>query len=249
MLFHWPRPQFSQNHPASSINPSPSPFPVVQQAINSHSQQMEVVTTRVCLLPAPSLPLPRSFLSLNPTLSTTIPHSGSLSLLPWASSFIKLTHDQDNNLGVSLISTPGFNAYVFCNFYTAGNVIIPSPGGGNRYELTVGPPQQIIAVKCAPTPGGNNNCLPVDGKSRFLILQWRWRVKCRRKCRGRRRVGSEDQHVLMERQQPASGAVSTIPGVSCLAAAVDYAWAQNAEILTIHEREDTSLKRRKALRY
>jgi hypothetical protein len=80
-------------------------------------------------------------------------------------------HLPDNKLGVSLISTPGFDAHVFCNFYSTRNVIVPSPIAGNEYELAVGPPQPIVAVNCAPIPGGNNSCLPVDGMYRFLTLQ------------------------------------------------------------------------------
>jgi hypothetical protein len=50
------------------------------------------------------------------------------------------------------------------------------------------------------------------------------------------------------RQQVASGAVSTIPDASCSTVAVDYAWAQNAEIPIIHEREDMSIARRKMMK-
>jgi hypothetical protein len=71
-------------------------------------------------------------------------------------------------MSVSLIWSPDFDAYHFCNFYTTGQkAIVPSLDSN---QLAVGPPQPIVSVACEPTPGGNNTCLPVYGMLLFSIM-------------------------------------------------------------------------------
>jgi hypothetical protein len=71
------------------------------------------------------------------------------------------TYATNNAMAVSIIDSPDFDAYNFCNFYTTGQKAIVA--SNSNHELTVGPPQPIISVSCAAFPGGNNTCLPVYG--------------------------------------------------------------------------------------
>jgi hypothetical protein len=70
-----------------------------------------------------------------------------------------LTTPLGNALDVSVIDTNGFEAYLYCNFYTEGY----KPIRGIAYQddqLVVGPPQGVFAVQCANWPGAPSTCLP-----------------------------------------------------------------------------------------
>lgn len=116
--------------------------------------------------PLPGVPDPPNFFYKPLTLTFHGgPASYSLSLAADGNSY-----NTNNGMAVSLISSPDFDAFHFCNFYTTGQkAIVPSPSNN---QLAIGPPQPIVSVDCEPTPGGNGTCLPAYGKSPCDFVTW-----------------------------------------------------------------------------
>ncbi|KAI0477589.1 hypothetical protein GGR56DRAFT_673956 [Xylariaceae sp. FL0804] len=54
--------------------------------------------------------------------------------------------ETDNDLSISIIDSPGFDAYEYCTFYTSGKQTLVS--SDYEQQITVGPPQPIISVSC-----------------------------------------------------------------------------------------------------
>jgi hypothetical protein len=55
----------------------------------------------------------------------------------------------DNDIAVSIIDTPTFNAYSSCTFYTPGEkALVQSLGEDKRQQIIIGPPQPVTGVKC-----------------------------------------------------------------------------------------------------
>jgi len=58
----------------------------------------------------------------------------------------------DNDIAISIIDAPDFNADVQCTFYSAGEKAIAlSVNGQGLQQLLIGPPQPITAVSCTGT--------------------------------------------------------------------------------------------------
>ena len=81
-------------------------------------------------------------------------------------------------MGVSFINTTGFNAYIFCNFYN-GNYEPVTGLVQQGDELVLGPPQEVYAVACMPTPGGGSTCLPEYSTSFAPFLFFKYILKGR----------------------------------------------------------------------
>lgn len=60
-----------------------------------------------------------------------------------------LTHDKDNDISVSIIDTPNYDAISLCTFYTSGpKALVGSVTPQGLKQITVGPPQPILSVSC-----------------------------------------------------------------------------------------------------
>jgi hypothetical protein len=60
-----------------------------------------------------------------------------------------LTHHIDNDISVSIIDTPDYNAISLCTFYTSGpKALVGSVTPEGLKQITVGPPQPILSVSC-----------------------------------------------------------------------------------------------------
>ncbi|RYP01427.1 hypothetical protein DL765_010862 [Monosporascus sp. GIB2] len=65
----------------------------------------------------------------------------------------------NNNIAVSIIDTPNYNAIAQCTFNTAGVVTLqPYVTPEGLQQIIVGPPQPIISVSC------RGNCVPTWGE-------------------------------------------------------------------------------------